>query len=41
MSFIEQYDQKKIHFLSHKKGWKKNNKSIALNFLYVSYNTEK
>ena len=42
--FIEQYDWKEIDFPSHKKDWKKfelNDKSIALNILYVSYNTEK
>ena len=42
--FIEQYDWKEIDFLPHKKDWKKfelNNKSIALNILYVPYNTEK
>ena len=43
-SFIEQYDWKEINFPSHKKNWKRfelNNKSITLNILYVSYNTEK
>ena len=42
--FVEQYDWKEIDFLPHKKDWKKfelNNKSIALNILYVPYNTEK
>ena len=42
--FIEQYNLKEIDFPSHKKDWKKfelNNKSIALNILYVPYNTEK
>ena len=42
-SLIEQYDWKEIDFPSHKKDWKKfelNNKSIALNVLYVPYNTE-
>ena len=41
--FIVQYDWKKISFPSHKRDWKKlalNNKSIALNILYVPYNTE-
>ena len=41
--FIEQYDWKEIGFPLHKKDWKKfelNNKSFALNILYVSY-TEK
>ena len=43
-SFIEQYDWKEINFPLHKKNWKRfelNNKSITLNILYVSYNTEK
>ena len=42
--FIYQYDWNKIKFRSLKNNWKKsqsNNKSIALNILYVSYNTEK
>ena len=42
--FIEQYDWKEIDFPSHKKDWKRfelNNESIALNMLYVSYNTKK
>ena len=42
--FIEQYDWKEIDFPSHKKDWEKfelNNKSIALNVLYVPYKTEK
>ena len=41
--FIDQYNWKEINFPSHKKDWKKfesNNKSIALNILYVPYNTE-
>ena len=41
--FIDQYNWKEIDFPSHKKDWKKfesNNKSIALNVLYVPYNTE-
>ena len=40
---INQYNWKEIDFPSHKKDWKKfelNNKSIALNILYVPYNTE-
>ena len=40
--FIDQYNWK--DFSSHGKDWKKielNNKSIALNILYVPYNTEK
>ena len=42
--FINQYNWKGINFPSHKEDWKKfesNNKSIALNILFVSYNTEK
>ena len=42
--FIDQYDWKEIDFPSHSKNWKKfesNNKSIALNILYVPHNTEK
>ena len=42
--FIEQYDWKEIDFPSHKKDWKKfelNNKSIAINILYVPYKNEK
>ena len=42
--FINQYNWKGITFPSHKEDWKKfesNNKSIALNILFVSYNTEK
>ena len=42
--FIDQYNWKEINFASHKKDCKKfesNNKSIALNILYVPYNTEK
>ena len=42
--FIHQYNWKEISFPSHKKDWKKfelNNKSIALNILYIPYNTEK
>ena len=41
--FIDQYNWKVINFPSHKKDWKKfesNNKSIALNILYVSHNSE-
>ena len=40
--FIEQYSRKEIDFPSNKKGWKKfesNNKSTALNILYVPYNS--
>ena len=43
-SFIDQYNWKEIDFPSHSKDWKKfelNNKSIALNILFVPYNTEK
>ena len=42
--FIDQYNWKEVDFPSHGKDWKKikiNNKSIALNILYVPYNTEK
>ena len=41
--FIDQYNWKEIDFPSHKKVWRKfepNNKSNALNILYVLYNTE-
>ena len=41
--FIDQYNWKEIDFPSHKKDWKKfelNNKSIALNILYIPYNTK-
>ena len=41
--FVDQYNWKEIQFLSHKKDWKKfewNNKSIALNILYVPYNAK-
>ena len=43
-SFINQYDWKGTNFPSQKEDWKKfesNNKSIALNILFVPYNTEK
>ena len=42
--FIDQYNWKEITFPSHSKDWKKfesKNKSIAINVLYVPYNTEK
>ena len=42
--FINQYDWKKIDFPSEQKDWKNfelNNKTIALNILFVPYNTEK
>ena len=42
--FIDKYDWKEIDFPSTGKDWKKfesNNKSIALNILYVPHNTEK
>ena len=42
--FIDKYNWKEIGFPSHNQDWKKfesNNKSIAHNILYVSYNTEK
>ena len=41
--FISQYNWKEINFPLHKKDWKKfrlNNKSIALNILFVPYNTK-
>ena len=42
--FIDQYIWKDTDFPSHKRDWnefEKNNKSIALNILYVPLNTEK
>ena len=42
-SFINNYDWKDIKFSSHSKDWKKleqNNKTIALNILFATYNTE-
>ena len=42
--FIDQYNWKEINFSSHSKDWKKfeqNNKTIALNILFVPHNTEK
>ena len=42
--FIDQYNWKEINFPSHKKHWKmseSNNKSIALNVLYIPHNTKK
>ena len=42
--FIDQYNWKETDFPSHGKDWKKiesSNQSVALNILYVSYNTEK
>ena len=41
--FIDQYDWNEIDFPSHQKDWKKfekNNKAIALNVLFVPYNTK-
>ena len=41
--FIDQCDWKELNFPSNKKDWnefEKNNKTIALNFLYVLHNTE-
>ena len=41
--FIDQYNWKGINFPSQKEDWKKfepNNKSIALNILFVPYNAE-
>ena len=43
-SFIDQYNWNEIDFPSHSKDWKKfeeNNKTIALNILFVPYNTKK
>ena len=42
--FTDQYNWKEIDFPSHSNNWKKfesNNKSTALNILYVPHNTEK
>ena len=42
--FIDQYNWDEINFPSHQKDWKEsesNNKSIALNVLYVPHNTKK
>ena len=42
-SFIDNYDWKDIEFPSHSKDWKKfeqNNKTVALNILYVPYNSK-
>ena len=42
--FINQYNSKEVDFQKEQKDWKKfelNNKSIALNILFVPYNTEK
>ena len=42
--FIDQYNWKERNFPSHSKDWKKfeqNNKTIALNILFVPHNTEK
>ena len=41
--FIDQYNRKDIDFPSHEKDWndfEKNNKTIALDILYVPHNTE-
>ena len=41
--FINNYNWKDIEFLSHSKDWRKfewNNKTTALNILYVPYNTK-
>ena len=41
--FINQYNWKDIDFPSHQKDWKKfeqNNKTIALNILFIPHNTE-
>ena len=42
--FINNYNWKDIEFHAHSKDWRKcecNNKAIALNILYVPYNTKK
>ena len=41
--FIDQYNWKKINFLSHKNNWnefEKNNETITFNIFYVPHNTE-
>ena len=43
-SFIDKNDCKELNFPLNKKDWKKfesNNKSIALNILWIPYNAEK
>ena len=43
MPFFNQYDWKDIEFPSHSENWKKfeqNNKTIALNVLFLKYNTK-
>ena len=40
-SFIEKYNWEEIDFPSTSKDWKKWNNELALNFLYVPYNTKK
>ena len=42
-SFIDQYNWKETDFPSHSKDWKKseqNNKTVVVNILFVSHNTE-
>ena len=42
-SFIDMYNWKDIEFPSHSKDWKKleqNNKTIAINILFIPYNTK-
>ena len=42
-AFINNYNWKDIELSSHSKGWRKfecNNKTIALNILYVPHNTK-
>ena len=42
--FTNQYNSKEVNFPSDQKDWKKfelNNKSIALNILFIPYSTEK
>ena len=41
--FIDQYNQNEIDFPSHSKDWRKfeqNREAIALNILFVTYNTK-
>ena len=43
MPFTDQYNWKEINFPSHKNDWKRfesNNKSIALNILFVPYKSK-
>ena len=43
LTFFDQYNWKKTEFPSHLKDWKKfkqNNKTIAINILFLKYNTK-